>query len=152
MKIFEYIWGTICALFLIIGLGYALTNGSSSKSSSYNSTYHSSKPYNRYRKHQNQQVKEFQDSIQRLMDDFAKKYNQTSVQQIPVVRPPIYRTHAGTPRDNYRELWEECEVIIDALDEAGVDHDYLSYPMDYYELRDLRDELEYTAEENDVEW
>lgn len=150
MKIFEYIWGTICALFLIIGIGYALTNGSSSKSSSYDSTYHSSRPYNRYRR--NQQQWESKQRLQKLVDDFAKEHNYAPVQQIQVVSPPVYRTHIGTPRDNYRELWEECEDIIDALDEAGINHEELSYPMDYYELRDLRDELKYTAEENDVEW
>lgn len=152
MKIFEYIWGTICALFLIIGIGYAVTNGSSSKSNNSSNTYHSSKPYHGYQRYQSPQVKECRDSINKLMDDFTKKYSHTTVQQIPIVRPPVYRTHTGTPRENYRELWEECETIIDALDEAGVDHDYLSYPMDFYDLRNLRDELEYTAEENDVEW
>ena len=149
MKIFEYIYGTFCALCVIIGLGYALSNGNSNKSHSDPNTFHSSKPYNRY---QNQQ-KIDHDQLRKTYEEiFKEQPKPIQIQHIRVSNSPAHGGHTGTPRDNYRDLWNECEDIISALDDAGVDHEDLSYPMDYYDLRDLRDELESTAEEYDVNW
>lgn len=146
MKIIEYIYGTFCAICVIVGIGYAISNGSP-KSNSNANIYHSSKPYNHYQK--SAHIQQIQDK--KALDDFvnqkAEQFNKTHS-----ITSPVGRQFVGTPRDNYQDLWNECEALISALDDAGIDHEGLSYPMDYYELRNLKDELESTAEENDVEW
>ena len=54
--------------------------------------------------------------------------------------------------ESYQELLEECEAIIEVLDEAEIYHEDISYQMDYDELRILRDELVTIAVDNKIKW
>lgn len=143
MNTFDYIYGIFSAICLIVGIGYILITGGERPSNDPNK-WEASKPYNHYQK---QQQRELQ--LQQI------KYQQQrtiSTQQMNI--PTQYNnSYSGTSsRNNYSDLWDECETIIAALDDADVDHDDLYYPMDYYDLRDFRDELEALAEEYDVDW
>lgn len=76
-------------------------------------------------------------------------YDQLQVYYVP--RGNNYRS--GSPRSNYQELWDECEYLQDLLEENDIDPDYyLSYPMDYYELEDLKSDLESQLEDNDIDY
>ena len=68
---------------------------------------------------------------------------------IPTVQP----VYSGTSsRSNYAELWDECEDLESALNDADIDHEALSYPMDYHDLEDLRDEYLSLLEENNIDY
>ena len=90
------------------------------------------------------QLKEIQQNAQRY-------------QSVPVYTQPSYSsegsgTHRGTPRENYRILWEECEDLEAILDDHNIDHESLSYPMDYHDLEDLRDEYQSLLEDNGIDY
>lgn len=59
---------------------------------------------------------------------------------------------SGSPRNNYSELWDECEDLESALSDAGIDHEDLCYPIDYHNLEDLRDEYLSLLEENGIDY
>ena len=68
---------------------------------------------------------------------------------IPTVQP----VYSGTSsRSNYAELWDECEDLESVLNDADIDHKGLSYPMDYHDLEDLRDEYLSLLEENNIDY
>ncbi len=58
----------------------------------------------------------------------------------------------GTPRNNYAELWSECEELSTVLEENDIEHDELSYPMDYHELKDLKSGYEDLLEDNEIDY
>ena len=62
-----------------------------------------------------------------------------------------YSSGGGT-HSNYASLWSECEELEDILNENNIDHEALSYPMNYHELEDLRDEYQSLLEENDIDY
>lgn len=75
--------------------------------------------------------------------------NTIRFQSIPTVQP-VYS--GSSSRSNYAELWDECEDLEAALNDAGIDHEDLSYPMDYHDLEDLRDDYQSLLEENDIDY
>ena len=83
-----------------------------------------------------------------------QEYQQKQMQQYQqrMQSQPIYSGHSGSPRSNYQQLWDECEDLEAALNDAGIDHEDLSYPMDYHDLEDLRDEYQSLLEDNDVDY
>lgn len=137
---------------LVIGL-LMIATGNGNDSSS-DSGYHSSRPYNRY---QNEQRRERLEKQRQELQLKEMQQNAQRYQSMPVYTQPSYSsggsgTHRGTPRENYRRLWEECEYLEAILDDHNIDHESLSYPMDYHDLEDLRDEYQSLLEDNDVDY
>ena len=137
---------------LVIGL-LMIATGNGNDSSS-DSGYHSSRPYNRY---QNEQRRERLEKQRQELQLKEMQQNAQRYQSMPVYTQPSYSsggsgTHRGTPRENYRILWEECEDLEAILDDHNIDHESLSYPMDYHDLEDLRDEYQSLLEDNDVDY
>lgn len=62
------------------------------------------------------------------------------------------RDYVPSPRSHYEELWNECEELESLLNDAGIDHDEMDYPMEYNELEDLRDEYQSLLEDNDIDY
>ena len=88
----------------------------------------------------------YKEQQEKRMQQNAIKY-----QSIPTPQPtPVHSS--GSSRNNYAELWDECEDLESALNDAGIDHDDLSYPMDYHDLEELRDEYQSLLEENDIDY
>lgn len=67
-----------------------------------------------------------------------------------VYTPPTENTGGGN--NLYAELWDECEYLEGLLEDYDIEHESLTYPMDYYELRDLRDEYVDLLEENEIDY
>ena len=139
---------------LVIGL-LMIATGNGNDSSS-DSGYHSSRPYNRYQNEQRRERERLEKQRQELqlkeMQQNAQRY-----QSMPVYTQPSYSsggsgTHRGTPRENYRILWEECEDLEAILDDHNIVHERRSYPMDYHDLEDLRDEYQSLLEDNDIDY
>lgn len=99
------------------------------------------------RQHLEQMYRERQQKMQ-------QEYQQKQMQQIQqrIQSQLIYSGHSGSPMSNYQQLWDECEDLEAALNDAGIDHVDLSYPMDYHDLEDLRDEYLSLLEENDIDY
>ena len=144
--------GVIAIIIVVSNGGSNHSNNSSRSSYSSGSTY--GRPWKKKlqeyerekaeRKRQEQQLKEIQQNAQRY-------------QSVPVYTQPSYSsegggTHRGTPRENYRILWEECEDLEAILDDHNIDHESLSYPMDYHDLEDLRDEYQSLLEDNGIDY
>ena len=68
------------------------------------------------------------------------------------IQPVPAQNHVGSPRSNYEELWDECEYYSELLEDNDIDHDDLSYPMDYHDLEDLKDEYESLLDENEIDY
>ena len=66
--------------------------------------------------------------------------------------PRVPVSSSRSSRSNYAELWDECEELAAALDDAGIEHDDLSYPMNYHELEDLRDDYQSLLDENNIDY
>jgi hypothetical protein len=49
-------------------------------------------------------------------------------------------------------LWDEAEELESILEDNNIDHESLSYPIDYHDLEDLRDEYESLLEENNIDY
>jgi hypothetical protein len=86
----------------------------------------------------------FKEEQQKKLQENAIRY-----QSLPAAQP-VYSNRSS--RNNYAELWDECEDLEAALNDAGIDHDDLSYPMEYHELKDLRDEYQSLLEDNDIDY
>ncbi len=68
---------------------------------------------------------------------------------------PVYTTTSssyGSGNSHYAELWSECEDMEALLEDNDIDHECMSYPMDYYELRDLRDEYQNLLDEYEIDY
>ncbi len=88
---------------------------------------------------------------ERLFQEQQEKRIQQSIMNYPNVPNP-QPVYSRSSRSNYAELWDECEDLESALSDAGIDHEELSYPMDYHDLEDLRDEYQSLLEENNVDY
>jgi hypothetical protein len=88
---------------------------------------------------------------ERLYMDEQKRMQENTIryQSIPAVQPTY---SSSSSRSNYAELWDECEDLESALNDADIDHEDLSYPMDYHNLEDLRDEYQSLLEENNIDY
>ena len=88
---------------------------------------------------------------ERLYMDEQKRMQENTIryQSIPTVQPTY---SSSSSRSNYAELWDECEDLESALNDADIDHEDLSYPMDYHDLEDLRDEYQSLLEENNIDY
>jgi hypothetical protein len=86
----------------------------------------------------------FKEEQQKKLQENAIRY-----QSLPAAQP-VYSNRSS--RNNYAELWDECEDLETALNDAGIDHDDLSYSMEYHELKDLRDEYQSLLEDNDIDY
>ena len=88
---------------------------------------------------------------ERLYMDEQKRMQENTIryQSIPTVQPTY---SSSSSRSNYAELWNECEDLESALNDADIDHEDLSYPMDYHDLEDLRDEYQSLLEENNIDY
>ncbi len=63
---------------------------------------------------------------------------------------PVYTTPSrsyGNGNNHYAELWSECEDLEALLEDYDIDHECMTYPMDYYDLQDLIDEYQYLLDE-----
>lgn len=95
--------------------------------------------------------KERSERLYKENQEKQRQQNAIKYQSVPVSRSvPVYSSNSS--RSNYAELWDECEDLESALDDAGIDHDDLSYPMDYHDLEDLRDEYQSLLEENGIDY
>ncbi len=112
----------------IIGLGICIGNGGSSNSSN---SYRTSSQTNTHTPN--------------------NSYSSPATSYTP---QPYYQStpRVSSSRSNYRDLWNECETYSAVLEENGIDHEGMSYPMDYHELEDLRDEYINLLEDNDIDY
>lgn len=97
--------------------------------------------YERQKREQERQDRIRKESIERAAKN---SYYQQSL--------PVQSGRSGSPRSNYQELWDESEDLEAALNDAGIDHEDLSYPMDYHDLEDLRDEYQSLLDENNIDY
>lgn len=88
---------------------------------------------------------------ERLYKEQQEKRMQQNLIKYPS-NPAPQPVYSRSSRSNYSELWDECEDLESALNDAGIDHDELSYPMGYHDLEDLRDEYQSLLEENNVDY
>ena len=80
-------------------------------------------------------------------------YNYTPTQTTSptqVYTPPTENIGGGNIL--YAELWDECEYLEGLLEDYDIEHESMTYPMDYYELRDLRDEYVDLLEEYEIDY
>lgn len=113
----------------------------------------SSRPYNRYQNQKKREQEEAQRRIQlqqqqQTMEQLRRmsELQERNIQYVPVT------SQSGTQRSNYAELWDECEYYSELLEENDIEHDDLSYPMDYHDLEDLRDNYESLLDENEIDY
>lgn len=50
------------------------------------------------------------------------------------------------------KLWDKAEELESILEDNNIDHESLSYPMDYHDLEDSRDEYKSLLEENNIDY
>lgn len=50
------------------------------------------------------------------------------------------------------KLWDKAEELESILEDNNIDHESLSYPMDYHDLEDLRDEYKSLLEESNIDY
>ena len=134
---------------IILGTTGALkncSNSSSSSSSTSGSTY--GRPWKKKAQEYEKQ------RLERERQEYQRQQMLQNAQRYQNIQPmqPTYSGHSGSPRSNYQQLWDECEDLEAALNDAGIDHESLSYPMDYHDLEDLRDEYQSLLEDNDVDY
>lgn len=93
----------------------------------------------------------FKEEQQKQMQQNAIKYQSIPVPQSAPQSAPVYSSGSSS-RSNYARLWGECEDLEAALNDAGIDHEDLCYPMDYHDLENLRDEYQSLLEENNIDY
>mgnify|MGYP003334440364 CR=1 FL=1 len=136
-------WGCliVCAFIVLCGFLSGKQHNSSSSYSSGSSTSTSNTWAGR---HYQEQLKKQQ------QEEYNRKQLEQTIQRMQ--SQLVYSGHSGSPRSNYQQLWDECEDLEAALNDAGIDHEDLSYPMDFHDLEDLRDEYQSLLEGNDVDY
>ena len=90
---------------------------------------------------------------ERKKEEFEEYRQNQQVKTLNSIKSIPVNTSSKMGKSNkYSELWNECENLSSILSDHDIDHEGPSYPMDYDDLKDLRDELQNILEENDIDY
>ena len=142
MKTIENFIVAILGIVLLVAFLSALTNPSSSSTDT--SSYHDGKSHSG------------RNTWARINTPPPTPPQQESTVNYPSNTPsPVYSApshYYGSGNNHYAELWSECEDLETLLEDNDIEHESLDYPMDYYDLKDLRDEYQSLLDENEIDY
>ena len=143
------------ALCLIIFPLVFLTNKNKKDSSSFGSSFNTVQSSDRGYSGRNTWArrnldKRIEERKKKEIEEHNRKQHENTMSSMKNM--PIYPSSSSKKENKYSELWDECDNLSSILSDHDIDHDEPSYPMDYDDLKNLRDDLQNLLEENDIDY